>query len=45
MDILSDSCEIPLRRMPQNHLDDRQQAITWANVGPDPCRYMASQGH
>ena len=23
----------------------RQQAITWNNVGPDLCHYMASQGH
>ena len=23
----------------------RQQAITWANVDPDLCRHMASQGH
>ena len=23
----------------------RQQAITWVNIDPDPCRYMASPGH
>ena len=23
----------------------RQQAITWANVDPDPCRLMESLGH
>ena len=23
----------------------RQQAITWGNADPDPCRHMASIGH
>ena len=49
------SCEIVLRKMSSDLTDDkstlvqfgavRQQAITWANVDPDPCRHMASLGH
>ena len=40
--------------MPQAFINDksafvlgavRQHAITWANVDPDLCRYMASLGH
>ena len=51
------SCEIALIWMPRNAFDNtptlvqvmvwavRQQAITWENIGPDLCRYMASLGH
>ena len=39
------SCEIALRRIPQNTFDVRQQVITWYNVDPDLCRHTASPNH
>ena len=46
------TCEIVLRWMPQNYFDDKSalvkvlmawyHQVTWANVEPDLCRYMAS---
>ena len=53
---MSTSCEIALRWIPHNTLHDKlilvqvmarslQQAIIWANVDPDLCHHMVSQGH
>ena len=54
VDILSFSCEIALRWMPQDFTDDKstlgqvmawQQAIIWANVDPDVYRHMGLLSH
>ena len=49
------SCEIALKWLSQDRTDDKsplvqvmatkQQAITWAHIGPDLCCHMASLGH
>ena len=52
IDGLRISCEIALKWMSLDITDDqsilvqiRQQAVTWANVDLDLCRYMVSLGH
>ena len=52
---LGTNCKIGLKWMPQNTWDGKstlvqviawwQQAITWANIAPDLCHYMASPHH